>query len=205
MINAKTCTVALLFPWIVMLTGCASPQISIGSWKDSTYNKKIAKVFVIGVTQRAEIRHDFETSVVERLQRQGVTAVASFGLVPLDKDMGKEAVKARVKAVIKGKGFDAVLVSRLIGVDKTTTYVPPSSHMEYSFSRDVMTAYSVAFTPGYLTYDTVVSIETNLYDTGSEELVWSMTSKSFNPADAADVIKPLSESIVHVLKHNGLI
>ena len=205
MINAKTCAVALIIPWIAMLTGCASPHISIGSWKDSSYNKKVTKVFVIGVTQRTDIRHAFETSVVEKLQQNGVTAVASSGLVPLDKDMGKEAVKARVKAVIQGKGFDAVLVSRLVGVDKTTTYVPPSSHMEYSFTRDVMTAYSVAFTPGYLIHDTVVSIETNLYDTGSEELVWSMTSKSFNPADATEVIKPLSESIIQDLKQNGLI
>ncbi len=205
MINPKTCAVALITPWIVMLAGCASPHISIGSWKNSAYHKKIAKVFVIGVTQRTEIRHAFETSVVEKLRQKGVTAVASSGLVTLDKDMGKEAVKARVKAVIEGKGFDAVLVSRLIGVDKTTTYVPPSSRMEYSFTRDVMTAYSVAFTPGYLIHDTVVSIETNLYDTASEDLVWSMTSKSFNPADAAEVIKPLSDSIIQDLKKNGLI
>lgn len=205
MVNVRTYAPALITLWVLMLGACAQSHISIGSWKDTAYQKKVTKVFVIGVTPRAEIRRAFETDVVQRLRQRGVTAVASVDLVPLDKDLGKEAVKARVKAAIAGKGFDGVLVSRLIGVDKTTTYVPPSATMEYSFSRDVMTAYSVAFTPGQLIHDTVVSIETNLYDTATEDLVWSMRSKSFNPVDADEVINPLADAIVKDLAKKRLI
>lgn len=188
-----------------MLAACAQSYISIGSWKDPSYHKKLTKVFVIGVTRRAELRREFETDVVNALRRRGVTAVASFGLVPLKRDIGKEAVKARVKAAIDGKGYDGVLVSRLIGVDKTTSYVPPVSRMDYTYSGAIMRAYSVEFTPGHLVHDVVVSIETDLYDTASEKLVWSMTSKSFNPTDAVEVIKPLSDSIIKNLTKNALI
>lgn len=205
MTHARTHAVALITPWLLMLSACTQSHITIGSWKDTAYQKKVAKVFVIGVTPRAAIRRAFETTVVEKLRQRGVTAVASAALVPLDKDLGKEAVKARVKAAIAGKGFDAVLVSRLLGVDKTSTYVPPSARMEYSFTRDIITAYSVAFTPGYQVHDTVVSIETNLYDTATEDLVWSMRSRSFNPADAAEVITPLSDAIIKDLAKNRLI
>lgn len=196
---------ALVIAVTAMLAACAQAHISIGSWKDPAYHKKITKVFVIGVTRRAKIRQDFETSVVEKLQQKGVTAVASANLIPLDKDIGKEAVKARVKAAIEGKGYDAVLVSRLIGVDKTATYVPPTSRMDYTYTGAIMTAYTMEFTPGHMVHDVVVSIETNLYDTASEKLVWSMTSRSFNPVDAAEVIMPLSDSIIKDLAKNGLI
>jgi len=63
----------------------------------------------------------------------------------------------------------------------------------------------VEFTPGRMVHDVVVSIETNLYDTASEKLVWSMTSRSFNPVDAGEVIMPLSDSIIKDLAKNGLI
>ena len=204
-LNFRRYAMAAIFPWIAMLSACAPPHIAMGSWKDPAYHKKITKIFVIGVTQREEIRRAFEADVVARLLRKEINAVGSADLVPLDKGIAKERVKAQVKAAIAGKGFDAVLVSRLIGVDKTTTYVPPSATMEYSFTRDVMTAYSVAFTPGQLIQDTVVSIETNLYDTATEHLVWSMRSKSFNPTDAAEVINPLADAIVKDLAKKRLI
>jgi hypothetical protein len=205
MVYTKRVITAVYAVGVALVTACAQPNIIMGSWKDTNYTKQITSVFVIGVTQRSEIRQAFETAMVQHLHEKGLNAVASADSVPLKNGIAKETVKAEVKAAIAGKGFDAVLVSRLIGVDKTSTYVPPSSHMEPTFSNGIMTAYSVAFTPGYLVNDTVVSIETNLYDTATEKLVWSMTSKSFNPADAMDVIKPLTAAVTKDLAKNGMI
>ena len=189
----------------LLLAACASPNIVVGSWKDKDYHHKVTKVLVIGLSKSATRRRSFEDTLVARFHQRGIEAVPSFRLVPLLDPLDKEGAKEEVRTAIQGKGFDAVLVSHLISVDKRTSYTPPTSHIEYGVYRNIMTAYSIVYTPGYLEHDTIVSLETNLYDTRSEKLVWSMTSHSFNPADAMDVIKPLSRNIIHDLSVQGLI
>lgn len=191
--------------FVLLLTACASPEIVTGSWKDSDYHRKITKVLVIGLSKNRTRRRAFEDTLVTRFRQAGVEAVPSYQLVPLHEPLDKEAVKEEVRLAIQGKDFNTVLVSHLIGVDKRTTYIPPTSHLEYGFYHNVVTAYSIVYTPGYLAHDTVVSLETNLYDTRSEKLVWSMTSHSFNPSDAMDVIKPLSRKIIGSLSARGLL
>lgn len=205
MIGYRDCGIAALAIAAFVLAACATSNFVSGSWKDSDYHRKIGKVLVVGLSKNQTRRRTFEDTLVEQFHRIGIAAVPSYRLVPLHEPLNKEAVRQEVKMAIQGKNFDTVLVSHLIGVDKSTTYVPPSTHLEYGFYRNIVTAYSIVYTPGYLEHDTVVSLETNLYDTASEKLIWSMTSHSFNPADAMDVIKPLSRTIIKDLSAQGLV
>lgn len=194
---------AAVFAGVLLIAACATSNVVIRSWKDSHYQRKVSKVLVIGLSTNNAIRHSFEDTLADQLRRRGVTATPSSDFIPLNGSLDKDTVRAEVKSAIRGKGYDAVLVTHLVRVDRRTTYVPPTSHLEYSFYRNIITAYSVVYTPGYLVHETVVSLESNLYDTASERLVWSLTSQSFNPADAMDVIKPLSDIIVKNLADHG--
>ena len=190
---------------LLLLAACSTSDIVTGSWKDSDYHHRIAKVLVIGLSKHEGRRRAFEDTLVAAFQRADVAAAPSYRSVPLNDPLDKEAVREEVKAAIQGKDFDGVLVSHLINVDKRTTYIPPATHIEYGFYRNIVTAYSIVYSPGYLEHETVVSLETNLYDTKSGKLVWSMTSHSFNPVDAMDVIKPLSHRIINNLSAQGVI
>lgn len=186
----------------VMLASCASSNTVVGTWKDKDYHKQLSKVLVIGLTKRANLRRAFEDTLVRKLRAKGVDATASTGIVHLGDNLDRASVKADIKAAIEKDRFDNVLVTHLIKVDQQTTYIPPGDHPKYSFYGTIMTVYSSVYTPGYLVNSTVVSLETDLYDTVSEKLVWSMTSQSFNPKTAQDIIDTLSDYIVKDLAQN---
>ena len=80
---------------------------------------------------------------------------------------------------------DAVLVTRLIKVDENIhrtpgqTYVVPQVYYNhfYGYYRRV---YREVHTPGYITKEVVVHLETNLYDVKTEVLVWATLSKTLD-------------------------
>jgi len=187
---------------VLVLASCASSNTVIGTWRDKDYHKQLSKVLVIGLTKKRGLRRSFEDTLVRKLREKGVNATPSIGIIHLGKTLDRETVKADITAAIKKEQFNNVLVTRLIKVDQHTTYIPPGDHPKYSFYGTIMTAYSSVYTPGYLVNSTVVSLETDLYDTVSEKMVWSMTSQSFNPKTAQDIIDTLSDYIVKDLAHN---
>lgn len=63
----------------------------------------------------------------------------------------------------------------------------------------------MAYSPGYLVDETIVSLETNMYVTPDEKLIWSLTSESFNPNNANKVINELAAIIIKELTKDGLI
>lgn len=184
------------------LASCASSNTVVGTWKDKNYHKQLSKVLVIGLTKRQNLRRTFEDTLVRKLRERGVDATSSIGIIHLGKTLDRETVRADIKAAVEKRRFDNVLVTRLIKVDQQTTYIPPGDHPKYSFYGTIMTEYSSVYTPGYLVNSTVVSLETSLYDTVSEKMVWSMTSQSFNPKTAQDIIDTLSDYIVKDLARN---
>lgn len=186
----------------LILAACATPTTThvTSQWKDTRYHEKIHKVLVISLAEEPAIRQSFEKTMVEKLHGQGVEAVASSDIIPADAKIDRKTVRA----AMAGKGFDTVLVSRLIGIDTSTAYIPPAPSTE-SFDVYYSHAYATVFTPGYLARRTVVSIEIKLYDTGRGHLIWSLTSQTFNHSNVMDVIHSLSGTIIHNLRQQGLI
>lgn len=190
---------------MVMITGllaaCASATTTdvTGQWHDPQYHGKLGKVLVISLAEEPFIRRSFEDTVTAELSRRGVTAVASADIIPLDRKIDRKTVKA----AMAGRGFDTVLVSRLIGIDNSADYVPPSPIED--FDSFYSHAYTMVYSPGYLARRTVVSIRINVYETRHGRLVWSMTSRTFNHSNVADVIHSLSETITRQLARQGLL
>lgn len=205
MFQGKSYFMAAILAGALALTSCATSNMVVGTWRDKDYHKKISKVLVVGLSNDMAMRRAFEDTLVAKFRKRGTTAIASVDILPLGKDIDRATVKSEIQSAIKGKGFNAVLVTRLINVDKSSSYIPPADYPKYSFYSTFMTTYSSVYTPGYLVNTTVVSLETDLYDTASQKLVWSMTSQSFNPEDAKDVIDPLSHYIVKDLALNGML
>ncbi len=189
----------------LVLASCASTNTVVGTWKDKNYHKKLSKVLVLGLTKRMELRRTFEDTLVARLRKNGIDATSSIGIIHLGKTLDRETVEADIKAAIKKQRFDDVLVTHLIRTERQTSYIPPQSHPQYSFYGTIMTTYASVYTPGYLVNSTVVSLQTDLYDTASEKLVWSMTSQSFDPKTTQDVVDTISDYIVKDLAHEHLI
>jgi hypothetical protein len=94
-----------------------------------------------------------------------------------------------VEVAIEGKDIDAVLVTRLLGVEQVEQYHPPTYHGYYG-SYDSYYRHSRAnSSPGYHSSYTLLKLETNLYDALTGKLVWSMQSESMDSPTPQDIIK----------------
>lgn len=198
-------------PWVVaalimsafLLAACASTPttrtVVTGTWKADNYNKKLSNFLVISLSDEPGIRGKFESIVVNRLEKEGLHAVASSVIMPADEAINRETVKA----AMAGKGFDGVLVSRLLGVEQGAVYVPPAP--DTSFESSFNPVPPIVTSPGYVEHRSVISLQIDLYDPASEHLVWSLKSQTVNPNNVTDVMSGVSDSIVTDLRTKGLI
>jgi hypothetical protein len=67
--------------------------------------------------------------------------------------------------------------------------------------------YPVVYSPDYLSQDTKVRVETNVYATTTPdgELVWTGVSDTFNPSSADKVIEGLSKLLVKELQKEAVL
>ena len=113
---------------------------------------------------------------------------------------------------VRDNHIDAVIVSRLLKVDKRVISIPSSTYIApypyyYSFYGYLGAVYPVIYDPGYERVDTTVSVETNVYATSKPDgdLVWTGVSDSFNPKSAKKVVDGLVNEIPKQMEKDGLL
>jgi hypothetical protein len=189
----------------------AATQVS-GTWTKPGFNgKKFKKVVVIGMllNPNAQNRATLENNMTADLQRYGVNAVSSAGILSpelFDKDSdGKiddmDSAKAIFARKITESGADGALVISVKRVQDKTRYVPgsydyyfPSSDYGY-IDVYYFTTWNYNLIPGYDVTTTDVFTETNLYAVDKKELLYSVQSETVNPATLSDASKSLTDKI----------
>jgi len=190
---------------ISILSGCASTQL-ISSWSDTSYKNQIHKILVLGMARNESIKRTYESTLVATLNEAGAQAEAAGSMIPEGAENNPDALKA----ALAGKDFDTILVTRMVSKRNETYFVPDQTyHVPYPyynrFNNYYMNAYPAVYGPGYLATDTIVNLETNIYELTDGKLVWAVTSETFNPNDINKVVVELSQLFVKQLKKDGLL
>ena len=182
----------------------------VTSWKNPEYSgPAFHRILVLGMSAKPGVRADFEDALSKLVTRDGVEAVP--GNTILLRPEGSKLDINYLKSQVKEFRIDAVIVSRLVKVDKSITYVPGQPYMPYpyygSFYGYYGAVYPVVYSPDYLREDTTVRVETNIYavTSGEGQLVWTGVSDTFNPSSADKVIDALSKLIVKELQKEAII
>ena len=186
----------LLLP---ILSACSSTR-SLQEWRDESFSGQANSLLVIAALEDSERRKKVEDSYVARLAELSIEASASHEV------LGDAAVnRETVESAIAGTSIDAVLVTRLLGIETVEEYRPPERHSYYrSYHRYYMRSMDYASPGYYLEYD-VLTLETNLYHRDTGELVWSMQSESLDASSPQQVIDEQIGLTVKRLQANGLI
>jgi len=183
-----------------MLGACASTR-PVMEWRDEGFSGQLNHILVIAALDKVTQRHSIEDGYVEALTAIPVTAVPSYTLMDSDLELSRETVDA----AIEGQGFDAVLVTRLLGIEEVEEYQPPVSYDHYrSYHRYYQRSLDYS-SPGYYRRYKILTLETNLYDTATQELIWSMQSETIDPSAPQDVIKAQIILTIERLTQGGLI
>jgi hypothetical protein len=181
------------------------------SWKNPTYSgPKPHRVLVLGMSANPEVRADFEDDLAAAIKSDGLEAIP--GNTIFFKPPSGEIDRDYLDGQIRDFKIDAVLVSRLVKVDKSITNVPGYSYaVPYAYYRSFYgyygTVYQQVYVPGYLREDTAVRVETNFYSATppNEELIWTGTSDSFNPKSPQKAIDGIVKLVVKELTKQGLL
>lgn len=183
----------------LVLSTCASRPIA--QWQDDSFSGPIDNILIIGASDQQTNRRLFEDTFVRELTARKVKAISSYRLMPIDQAVSRESIEA----AIKGQTVDLVLVTRLLGVEEVQIYHEPSY---YTYNGSYASYYSHAMQysgPGYYESYKVLTLETNLYHTATQQLVWSMQSENFDPSTPARVIEQQIGLTIKTLGKRGLI
>jgi hypothetical protein len=183
----------------------------VTSWKNPEYSgARFHKVLVLGMSQKPGVRADFEDELSKLVTADGIEAIPGNTILlrPEDTKLDINYLKTQIREF----KIDAVIVSRLIKVEKNTTYIPGMAYaVPYPYYRSFYgyygAVYPVVYSPDYLREDTTVRVETNVYavTSGEGELVWTGVSDTFNPRSADTVIDALSKLLVKELTKQSVL
>lgn len=181
------------------------------SWKNPAYSgQKPHRILVIGMSENPEIRADFEDDLSSAIASNGLEVIP--GNTILFRTHSAELDPDYLKGQVRDFKIDAILVSRLVKVDKKSTHIPGQSYaVPYAYYRSFYgyygTVYRQVYSPDYLREDTTVRVETNFYAATlpDGELIWTGTSDSFNPKSAQKVIDGLVKLIAKELKKQNIL
>jgi hypothetical protein len=215
--SAESLPVAALI-WALTLCALAILPVAnakavklLGSWKNPSYSgQKPHRILVIGMSENPEIRADFEDDLSAAIANHVVEVIPGNHILlrPDSAELDPDYLKGQIRDF----KIDAILVSRLVKVEKTTTYIPGHVYsVPYPYYRSFYgyygTVWGQVYTPDYLREDTTVRVETNFYSVnpGNEELIWTGTSNSFNPKSAQKVIDGVVKLIVKEFTKQGIL
>ena len=200
-----TLTNALTLAGALALTACASTTFD-STWKAPDAGlvdysgKKVAAVFV---SQEEGSRRAAEDTLAREISARGAQGIAAYTLIATEDLKDQQRARARLQAA----GIEGVVAMRVTGKEQQVTQTPGTwSNARYSsFSHYSGWGWGTVYEPGYLTTDTIVSVETLVYSLTEDKLLWAGQSKTFNPAQLTGFVSELAQAAVEQMHEEGLI
>jgi hypothetical protein len=180
--------------WVILVlslitAGCKSSKIT-SSWKaEDAEVRKYNKILVLGLTRESDrsIQENMENHLAADLKEFGYNAVSSlqeYGPKVFDK-MDEEAAIEK----LTDSGVDAVITIVLLDKKKERRYVPGTMYYSpYGYYYNRFWGYRLVlsrriYETGYYVTDTRYFWESNLYDMKTQKLIYSVQTRSFEPAN----------------------
>lgn len=204
-------------------TSCTTQTSLVSSWElPGDDIGPFHKVVVIAVMRDKDHSKAFETAEVQQLDKDGVDAIPGFTVLNGRTDLSLE----QMQKLVDKTGADAVMVSKVIAVNHDYVYNPPTDYdfdgapypywwddpywgyynpYPYHYWGYWYPAVQVTGTPGYWTASSTYRVETTVYRTSDNRLVWTAMSKTYNPDSEYDLGKSLTRRLTTRLEHSGII
>ncbi len=181
-------------PSTKLIKSWAAPGVSITKGGNN-------KVLVIAMVKDDPSRRVVEDQLVKKMSN----AVASYTLVPSSKMQA--TTNADLAKIVHDGNFTHVLMMVLTDVEDETYYVPGTTSMTYYGGYYGYYGYgaSIYSTPGYYSTDKIYSVETTVYSVNPDELVWTGTTATINPASIQRTVDDIAETIGYEMKKSGFL
>ncbi len=209
---SRTVATALVAAGAVAIAACGSTSFkSTWSAPDAGQLKieEGTKILAMVISPNEAKRRGMETALVSELNEHGIEGIASYGVVPAD--VAQDAEKAA--PYVKKTGAAYAVVVQITGKSKEITGTP--SMMGAGMYGAPRGFYGGGFGGwgGYgwggggtdIRTDTIVGVQTLLYDLSKNDLVWAGQSETMNPSKAESFMRDLLKAVGDELQKAGLV
>lgn len=198
--------------FVVLISSCSSSRLVDEYINTDSPNFQATKVLVVGLTSDVGLQRQFEYSLVQTLEAEGVLAVKSVDYFESTVDENKqweENLENIGKELLKA-GFDAVLFSKVTGQESKVTVAQSYRNLSKSFESfsDYYYENKAVYGSGQVENYPVYNTETSLYCLcpGKErDLIWRGKIDIVDPPATATTIRDYVKTLISTLKKNNLL
>ncbi|HEX7840287.1 MAG TPA: hypothetical protein VF469_22570 [Kofleriaceae bacterium] len=166
------------------------------SWKAPNLPpNNLRNVVTVCISRDATMRRTVEDSMAQRLAHMGVRAVPTYSILSDDDLKDRDRAKAKLVA----GGYDGVVALRLVGKETKLVATP------MTFDGYWGMAWPGAYGPGYLSTETVVRVETNVFSLADNKLVWSGLSKTVDPNTMRSAVDDITKVVAKALENQQIV
>lgn len=204
-----TVKIGLVGAAAVALAACASTRYN-STWKApdaQPLNFAGQKVAALIISPDEATRLGAEGSLARELTARGVQGIPAYNLIPPNESRDKE----KAKALFTQAGIAGVVVMRVVGQQQEISSTPGMGYWGAPYYGSFWGGgyygygWGAVYDPGYLRTDTIVSVETLVYDMKADKLVWAGRSQTTNPSRVDTFVKELVAGAAQEMKKQGLI
>ncbi|MCX6175562.1 MAG: hypothetical protein NTZ27_12485 [Ignavibacteriales bacterium] len=197
---------AVLCCLMILLESCSSSSL-VDVWNDPTYHESpLKKILIIAIRKDPVQRRIWEDAFVGELSKHGVQSTSSYHLFP---DVLPDT--NQIIQTVQEKGFDGILVTRLLLAETEThyvqSYVTTEQISRYNiFRKRYDTYYHNIQHPGYVESQIIDRRAIDVWVIRNEErMIWSATSNSPERNTVEDVQNDIAELVIPELTRNAII
>jgi len=227
----KLCSALIVV--LFLISGCSSTVID-SSWKNPDFSGQVKRVYIIGISKQDLTRKIFEDDFHSQLEKYGVVGIRSYPDLPIDKNFTKEEIEKNVSSNgvdavmlsrVIGERKEAVTAPGIQGgtshpvpnsrYSNNQGYYPdPYSESDGSDSSDPYSenygsyfdrSWKNVYQPGTVAQYQILTIEANLYDASTAELIWSAQLETVVQGNLQSLIDGFVEKVTKDLNEKGLI
>jgi hypothetical protein len=185
--------------------GCSNTELN-SSWMSKEFHgPKFTSFVVLGVSRDATLRRVAEDSFVNQLAARGVRAVPSYHIFPSDPEA---LTREQVEEVVKRQDVDGVIVARVSKVEKETRAGGSFATVAGAggFVGHSPQGWSSSYYSGGTAYQfDVVSVEVQLYDLKTNQMVWSAQTSTYDPSDVGSSTRDWAKVVIDALVKRRII
>jgi hypothetical protein len=202
----KFVRVAIVFCLMILIESCSYSTL-IDVWNDPSYHEApLKKILIIAIRKDPVQRRIWEDAFVEEFSKHGVEATSSYKLYPNSLPDTNQVIET-----VQGKGFDGILVNRLLHKETET-------HYEESYVSSEMKQRYNPFRNTYSTYYQDVQhagrVDSQVVDRRAievwvirdrEQIIWGATSNTPERNSVKAVQDDIADLVIPELLRNAII
>ena len=201
---------SLIIAICLVLAGCGST--GGGTVKKTLDNPKYtdlsySNILVVGVGGDYSNRAYFERAMVSRIKAEGAVAAAYYSVVGRNQPITRSAVST----VVKSRGFDAVLLVRVISQDADISVDDGTSETKVSRKESGRAVdlfrydYDELTQPGVINILSTVTISAEMFSGADETRMWAIESTINDKENIGQLIEAAADTIMAQLKKDRFI